>query len=266
LRLSIAAIAVALVLPGVASAASPMAALICSEAVGQAQTGTIKGRLVWGGDAIPPVKMLEDKGKAEKDPQVCAKDQPILSRELVIDPQTKGVAYGFAYLSRPKGTSPEAIKEYVAKQPTVELDQKNCEFLPYVLTICEGQTLVVKASDPGINHNVRVTGFQNGANQNVPAGTELKLQLVPETRPIPLKCDIHPWMSGFLLVLDHPFSAATAKDGSFEIKGVPAGTQNLVLWQETKGYVNKGGGRGMPVTVKPGEVTDVGEIVLTPRQ
>ena len=49
----------------------------------------------------------------------------------------------------------------------------------------EGQTLVVKSSDPGINHNFHVSGFNNGVNQNVPAGTQLKLKLVPETSAHP---------------------------------------------------------------------------------
>ena len=68
-----------------------------------------------------------------------------------------------------------------------------------------------------------------------------------------------------MLIVDHPFFATTATDGSFEIKGVPAGNQNLVLWHAKSGYVNKGVGRGMPVAVKAGEVTDVGEIVLMPK-
>ena len=53
--------------------------------VGQGQYGTIKGRLVWGGDQLPPVKVLAEKGKAAKDPEVCARNQPILSRELAVD-------------------------------------------------------------------------------------------------------------------------------------------------------------------------------------
>ena len=68
------------------------------------------------------------------------------------------------------------------------------------------------------------------------------------------------------MVFDHPFFATTDKDGSFEIKGVPAGTQNLVLWQETVGYATPGAGRGMPVEVKAGEVTDVGEVKLVPKK
>ncbi len=265
-RLSIAALAVALVLPGVANAAPPVAAVLCSEMVGQPEFGTIKGRIVWGDDEIPPPRVLVEKGKAANNPEVCARDQTLYDRDVVVvDPKTKGVLYCCAYLSRPKGSNPDAVKELLAKHPTVEIDQKNCEFLPYLTVMHEGQTLVVTSSDAGINHNFHISGFNNGANQNVPVGTKLKLKLNPENRPIPVECNIHPWMKANVLIVDHPFFAAAGTDGSFEIKGVPAGTQNLVLWHKS-GYVNKGAGKGMPVTVKAGEMTDVGEIVLMPKK
>lgn len=263
--LMLVALSACLLWPAGADAAPPIAASMVSAVLGQAGYGTVKGRLVWDGEQVPPVKVLEEKGKAEKDPAVCAKDKPVFSRELVVDPATKGVAYAFAYISRPKGTNPEAVKELLAAKPKVEIDQSNCEFLPYLTAIHQNQTLVVKSSDPGINHNVRLNAFTNpGLNQNVAPGGQLEIHLVPERLPIKLICDIHPWMKSYVMVFDHPFFATTGKDGSFEIKGVPAGTQNLVIWQENVGYANKGAGRGMPVAVKAGEVTDVGEIKLDP--
>jgi hypothetical protein len=69
-------------------------------------------------------------------------------------------------------------------------------------------------------------------------------------------------MKGWLMVFDHPFFTTTGLDGAFEIKGVPQGEQNLVVWQEKVGYATPGGGRGMPVTVRAGAVTDAGEIKL----
>jgi hypothetical protein len=66
------------------------------------------------------------------------------------------------------------------------------------------------------------------------------------------------------MVFDHPFFTTTGADGAFEIKGVPAGDQNLIVWQEKVGYVTPGLARGMPVTVRAGEVTDVGVIKLDP--
>src|SRR5262249_23191666 len=133
-----------------------------SEARAQGNYGTIKGRLVWDGDTLPPAKNLVEKGAATKDPQVCAKDVAIESRDLVVDPKTKGIRYAFAYLPKPAGTNPDAAKALVAKTAKVEIDQKNCEFAPYVTAVIQDQPLILKSSD-AINHNVRFSAFVNAA-------------------------------------------------------------------------------------------------------
>jgi len=246
--------------------AAPPVALIAASFPAQSDYGSIKGRLVWGGADVPAAKVLVAKGMATKDPEVCGKAAAVISRELAVDPKTKGVAFGFAYLVKPKGTNSEAVKSLLAKRPKVELDQKNCEFLPYALAIHQDQTLVIKSSDP-VNHNVRYAAFTNPSfNQILAPQGELEAKLVAERRPIVVACDIHSWMKAYLMVFDHPFFAVTAEDGSFEIKGVPAGEQNLVLWQEKVGYVNPEKAKGTPVAVKAGEVTDVGSITINPAQ
>ncbi len=121
-----------------------------------------------------------------------------------------------------------------------------------------------KSSDP-VNHNIRYSAFTNGAfNQILPPNGQVEVKLVAERRPIPLACDIHPWMKGYIMVFDHPFFAVTGEDGSFEITGVPTGTQNLVLWQEKVGYVNQGGARGLPVEVTAGQMVNVGDVAIDP--
>ncbi len=247
-----------------AKAALPVATLAAG-APAQAGFGTIKGRLVWGGAGVPQPKVLQDVGKATKDPEVCAKEKAILSGELVVDPKTKGIQNGFAYLVKPNGANPEAVAGLAKKAAKVAIDQKNCAFIPYSTAIHQDQVLQFKSSDP-VNHNVHTASFQNiGINQMVPPGGALEQKFVAERRPIPLTCDIHPWMKGYIMVFDHPFFAVTEADGSFEIQGVPAGTQNFVVWQETVGFATTGLARGMPVKVAAGGVTDVGDIKLVPK-
>jgi hypothetical protein len=247
-----------------ASAAPPP--LLAASLPAQGEYGSIKGRLVWGGADVPAPKVLVEKGKAAKDPEICGKDATIMSRELAIDPKTKGVAYAFVYLVKPKGANPEAVSALIAKRPKVELDQKNCEFLPYALAIHQDQTLVIKSSDP-VNHNVRYAAFTNAPfNQILAPRGEMEAKLVAERRPIIVACDIHSWMKAYLMVFDHPFFAVTGEDGSFEINGVPAGEQNLIVWQEKVGYVNPEKVKGKPVSVKAGEATDVGSLTLEPAQ
>jgi len=236
----------------------------------QGEYGTIEGRLVWGGSDVPPARALIEKGRAQKDPEICARAAAIPNRELVVDPKTKGVVYGFAYLVKPKGSNPGAVKELLAKSPKAELDQKNCEFLPHVLAIHQDQALVIKSSDP-VNHNVRYAAFANSPfNQIMAPKGEIEVKLVAERRPIVVACDIHSWMKAYIMVFDHPFFAVTGADGAFEIKGVPAGEQNLVLWQERVGYVGftdpAKKAQGMAVTIRAGEVTDLGSVAIDPSQ
>lgn len=252
------------VLGSSAGAAVPVGSLAASLPA-QGNYGTIKGRLVWGGAQVPPRKNLVEKGAAPKDPLICARDEAIPDRSLVVDPATKGVRSGFAYIVRPQGTNPGAAQALLQAEASVEIDQKNCEFIPSATALMQGQKLVFKSSDL-VNHNIRFSALTNASfNQVLPPNGQFQLGLVAERRPIPLSCDIHPWMKGYVMVFDHPFFDMTGEDGSFEITGVPAGTQNLVVWQETVGYVTPGAARGRPVQIRAGAVTDVGEIKLIPK-
>src|SRR3989338_5892733 len=65
--------------------------------------------------------------------------------------------------------------------------------------------------------------------------TPLMEDIVVNDNGIPLKCDVHFWMTGYLHVLAHPFFAVTGEDGSFTIPGLPAGTYTLEAWHGVLG-------------------------------
>jgi plastocyanin len=215
--------------------------------------GTFKGQVVFEGTP-PPVKILEAKGKAEKDPEMCAVDSDIKSERLVIDDATKGVKNVLVYLPRPTAVNEEARKAFTAKP--VEFDQKHCVFEPHVLGLMAGVPVTLKSSDPK-NHNVNVKLKNSTFNQALGAGKTLDFTPAsPERTPGAVVCDIHPWMSAWWMVLENPYIAVTDAKGNFEIKNVPAGTQKVVVWQE----MVKGGGfvtasSGDEVTIKANDPT-----------
>ena len=227
--------------------------------------GTIKGRVIWGGANLPAADLKVKKGDpVAKDAAVCAKED-IPNEDYVVDPSSKGVANAFAYVTTPKGSNPDA-EAALASVAEVEIDQKGCRFVPHAVALHKSQKLAFKSSDP-VGHNIRYTSFGVGAlNQMLAPQGQMAVSFPgAEKNPVELHCDIHPWMNGYFMIFDHTFFAVTKADGSFEIKGVPAGTQKVIVRQEKTGFVTPGARNGVAVEVKAGEVTDMGEIKLTPK-
>lgn len=192
--------------------------------------GTLKGRVVFAGDAPAPTVLVAAGDTTKKDPQVCAA-KAITSERLVVDPETKGVRYAIVYIPRPTAVSPEA--ESAAKAVNLEFDQKGCVFEPHVLAVMQGTTVQIKSSDP-VGHNVHFQLTNITKNESIqPGSAPVPLPVkVGETRPGSVVCDIHPWMKAWWYVSKNPYFAVTDEKGNFEIKDVPAGTQKVVVWQE----------------------------------
>jgi hypothetical protein len=83
---------------------------------------------------------------------------------------------------------------------------------------------------------------------------ETTLQLSPHwSVPVRLNCDIHKWMEGYIWVLETPYAAVTKDDGTYEIKGIPAGAEVMVVtWHEAGGW-GEGGSGGKKMTLKEGD-------------
>lgn len=113
------------------------------------------------------------------------------------------------------------------------VDQKGCEYIPYVAAAQTGQKIVVKNSDP-VMHNVHPTpvntagGNKEDNKAQFPAGADLTFTFPATENFLRFKCDVHPWMFSYITVVDHPYFATTDKDGAFTIKDVPPGKYTVV--------------------------------------
>lgn len=119
--------------------------------------------------------------------------------------------------------------------PEPVLDQKGCLFEPRVILVAPGQYLEVLNSD-GIMHNVHTRSEKNRTiNRSMPRFlTQISVRF-REPEIIPVRCDVHSWMHGIIVVAEHPFYAVTASDGSFELPSVPDGTYTLEAWHPELG-------------------------------
>jgi hypothetical protein len=227
--------------------------------------GTVKGRIVWGGDTVPERKPIT----VTKDQEHCLSKGPLLSEDWIVNKDNKGIRWVYVWLApETKGALlpiHPSLKEIKDKQ--VVLDQPCCQFEPHALALREGQELVAKNSAP-IAHNINWTGgIKNpGNNVIVAPGNQLTISGLHADRfPIALACNIHPWMKGWVRVFDHPYFAVTDADGRFELKLAPAGSLRLFIWQESVGYRGGAkGSKGMPITVEAGKTLDLGNLDLEP--
>ncbi len=125
---------------------------------------------------------------------------------------------------------------YSAPAEPAVLDQQGCTYMPHVSGVQTGQKVVIRNSDATL-HNVHALPTNNPEfNQGQPfQNMELEKTFDNAEVMVRFKCDVHPWMSAYMGVLDHPFFAVTGADGSFTIEGLPAGDYVVETWHESLG-------------------------------
>jgi hypothetical protein len=126
--------------------------------------------------------------------------------------------------------------DFKAPETPVELDQVGCMYKPRVVGVMPRQPVMVTNSD-GVMHNVHshpeLNRQQNIAQIAGSAPRELEFKK-PEVM-VKVACDVHAWMSAWIGVVDNPFYAVTAADGTYRLEGLPPGEFTLGVWHEKLG-------------------------------
>lgn len=207
-RLAMAAVAAAVLAPGFAGA-----------------QGKVTGKITFTGTPEAAAKL-----KMDADP-VCAAAHPdgAPAEDLVVN--GGGIQNVFVYVK-------EGVKgDFPAKTEPAVIEQKGCLYQPRVIGLQTGQPLKYLNDDPTL-HNV------HGMPKNNPQWNFAMPKFVKQketsdlTKPeimVHVKCDVHPWMSGYVGVLPHPFFAVSGKDGTYTIEGLPPGEYTIEAWQEKLG-------------------------------
>ena len=172
--------------------------------------GVIVGRVIFSGSA-PEMKIIPGS--------------PMIGDESIVVGSRNGLKNVIVFLKDAPRPS------FVLQSPAV-LDQVKCIYTPHVLAVQTGQILRLKSSD-AMMHNVHLKCVVNpDANYGFPGVGQRDITLSSPEPPFPVRCDVHPWMSAWIGVFDHPWFAVTRDDGSFTIEHVPPGKYTLAAWQE----------------------------------
>jgi hypothetical protein len=219
--------------------------LLLASSIFAADAGSISGKITLNG------KAPADKAPA-KAPADCHVGE-IQIRNYIVGADG-GLANAFVYIK-----DGLAGKKYDAPATPVILDQVGCMYTPQVLGLQVGQPLTIKNSDDTM-HNVNAQAKKNAPFNLSQAkkGDQNDKKFDKEEVLVKFKCDVHPWMSAFVGVVNHPFFAVTKEDGTFKFAGVPDGEYSVVA-------VHPKAGESKPVKVKVAGGEVKADIAFTPK-
>ncbi len=128
-----------------------------------------------------------------------------------------------------------AGKTFPAPTTGPVVDQKGLLFQPHITAVQVGTTVEFLNSD-SVAHNV----FWTSISGNKKLGHNLGTWPKGEKRPfkfdnpgaVPLLCNVHPEMAGYVVVSPTPYFAVTDKSGEYKIENVPDGSYTVVAWHE----------------------------------
>jgi plastocyanin len=128
-----------------------------------------------------------------------------------------------------------AGKTFPAPTAKPVIDQKGLVFTPHILAVQQGTTVEFLNSDK-VAHNV----FWPSVGGNKKLTHNLGTWPQGEKRPfkfdnpgaVPLLCNVHPEMAGYVVVSPTPYFATTDKSGAYKIENVPDGSYTVTAWHE----------------------------------
>ncbi len=189
--------------------------------------GSVSGTVTYSGTAAAPKKL-----EVTKDVAICGKEGHV-DESLVVG-ANKGIKDVVVSIKGVKqGKSMDALGA------SFVLDQKVCAYRPHVLVVPVKKPVEILNSD-GILHNIHTYSKKNPAKNIAQPKFKKKLtETFAHPEAIAVKCDVHGWMSAWIVVVDHPYHAVTDANGKFTIADVPAGTYTVEYWQEKLGTQTK---------------------------
>lgn len=146
-------------------------------------------------------------------------------------------------------------KTFPASTKDPLIDQKGLKFNPTVLVVQQGTTVDFQ-NDDTVQHNVFWPSISGNKKEGHNLGTwpkgEKRSFKFDQPGVVPLLCNVHSEMAGYIIVSPTPYFAETDAGGNFKIENVPDGKYNVVAWHE-----------GMKTQTKPVDVAGTGKVEFT---
>jgi plastocyanin len=128
-------------------------------------------------------------------------------------------------------------KAFPAPTQTAAMNQQGMKFVPALLVIQKGTT-VVFSNDDNVPHNVFWPNISGNKALSHTVGTFNKGKTLSfkfeNAGNVPLLCNVHPEMAGTIAVSPSPYFAETDAGGNYSIKDVPDGAYKATAWHNGK--------------------------------
>ena len=172
--------------------------------------GSVLGAVTVGPDPPPRRPILLPDGKES------------LTEDAIVD-RHRHLQGAFVYVKRGldgRRPKPSAIPAF--------LDLVGYRFDPHIMGVMAGQELRITGFDPHV-HLPRTISFDNPGEAAVPPwrGTFRRKEIMMK-----VICDLHPWESAWIGVVDHPYFAVTSDEGLYGLPEIPAGRYTIETWHE----------------------------------
>lgn len=126
-----------------------------------------------------------------------------------------------------------------AHSQSVILEQRGCRYIPHVLVMETNQEIRVQNDDP-VAHTIHPMAKINQEwNRSQPPGTPPFVIKYDKPEFIRVKCELHPWMRGIVVVLKNPHFSVSDASGSFSLPELAPGKYTITAWHETFGELSQ---------------------------
>jgi plastocyanin len=220
-----------------ASLVAVVSVCLSSQAFPAPGGSTIKGRVTLSGN--PPRPKPFDLSKEPACVKMHAADP--LFPETVLTGANNSLRNVVVYIS-----SGDSENMPLPSTP-VMFAQQGCHYTTHVLAIREGQEVKISNDDP-FSHNIHPLAKINREwNKMQPPGTPPFSYAFDHQEFIPIRCNIHPWMQGYFVVLKTSHFAVTDEEGRFALPNLQPGHYVVTAWHEMYGTQTQ------EVTIGPAE-------------